>query len=79
MHGKKGTCQIITGLGKTFISLHALYTMPKGDDKIHLFLAEQKDRVKDLREDILKYNKLFNRDVLNDYNLQFQCYQTVYK
>jgi|TARA_R110000822_G_scaffold152112_5_gene291310 superfamily II DNA or RNA helicase len=78
LNGKVGTCQIITGLGKTFISLHALYTMPK-DDKVHLFLAEQRDRVKDLRDDILKYNKLFDRDVLNDYNLKFYCYQTVYK
>ncbi|MBE9490691.1 MAG: DEAD/DEAH box helicase family protein [Bacteroidetes bacterium] len=76
---KTGTCQIITGLGKTFISLHALYTMPRDYSKIHLFLAEQVDRVKDLRDDIEKYNKLFKRDVLNDYNLQFYCYQTVYK
>ena len=75
---KKGTCEIITGLGKTFIALHALYSMPK-DNKEHLFLAEQKDRVKDLRDDINKFNELFNRDVLNDYNLQFYCYQTVYK
>ena len=75
---KEGTLQIITGLGKTFISLHALYTMKK-DDRIHLFLAEQVDRVKDLKDDIEKYNKLFKRDVLNDYNLQFYCYQTVYK
>ena len=79
LNDKKGTCQIITGLGKTFISLHALYTMPRLDGKTHLFLAEQKDRVKDLKDDIEKYNKLFNRDVLNDYNLQFYCYQTVYK
>lgn len=78
LKGKVGTCQIITGLGKTFISLHALYSMPK-DNKIHLFLAEQKDRIKDLKDDIEKYNKFFNKDVLNDYNLQFHCYQTVYK
>lgn len=77
-HNKKGTCEIITGLGKTFISLHALYTMPR-DDKEHLFLAESRDRVVDLKKDIFKYNKIFNRDVLNDYNLQFYCYQTVYK
>lgn len=78
LNGKVGTCQIITGLGKTFISLHALYTMPR-DDSVHLFLAEQKDRVKDLRDDIIKYNEIFDRDVLTDYNLQFYCYQTVYK
>ena len=33
---KKGTLEIITGLGKTFISLHALCTMPKNDN-IHIY------------------------------------------
>jgi superfamily II DNA or RNA helicase len=75
---KKGTLELITGLGKTFCSLHALYEMPR-DDKLHLFLAEAIDRQTDLIRDIVKYNKIFNRDVLNDYNLQFQCYQTVWK
>lgn len=77
-NNKKGTLEIITGLGKTFCALHALYEMPK-DDKIHLFLAEVKDRKKDLYEDILKYNEIFNRDVLKDYNFKFKCYQGVYK
>jgi len=76
--GKVGTCEIITGLGKTFIGLHALYTMPK-NDKLHLFLAETTERKKDVYADIKKYNKIFNRDVLKDYNLQFYCYQTAYK
>lgn len=76
--GKKGTCEIITGLGKTFISLHALYTMPK-DDKVHLFLAETVERKKDLVNDIKKFNKIFNKDVTNDYNLQFTCYQSAYR
>lgn len=75
---KIGTVEIITGLGKTFIGLHALYTMPK-NDKTHLFLAEVVDRKKDLRDDIKKYNKIFNRDVLNDYKLQFKTYQSAYK
>lgn len=75
---KCGTLALITGLGKTFCSLHALYTMPR-DGKLHLFLAEQVDRQTDLIKDIVKYNKIFNKDVLNDYNLQFQCYQTVYR
>ena len=75
---KKGTCEIITGLGKTFIALHALYTMPKNND-VHLFLAEAKDRKTDLESDIKKYNEIFGRDVFRDYNLQFFCYQTVYK
>lgn len=76
--GKKGTCEIITGLGKTFIALHALYTMPKNKD-LHLFLAETTTRETDLQNDILKYNKIFNRDVYNDYNLRFFCYQSAYK
>jgi superfamily II DNA or RNA helicase len=75
---KKGTCEIITGLGKTFIGLHALYTMPKSD-KVHLFLAETTDRKRDVLKDIQKYNKIFNRNVLQDYNLKFYCYQTAYK
>ena len=78
LNSKIGTCEIITGLGKTFIALHALYTMPR-DLKEHVFLAEQTDRVKDLKDDINKYNEIFNVDVLNDYNLNFYCYQTVYK
>ncbi len=72
---KIGTCEIVTGLGKTFIAFHALYTMPK-NKKLHLFLAETKEREKDMLEQIQKYNKIFGRDVLRDYNLKFYCYQT---
>ncbi len=77
--GKKGTCQIVTGLGKTFIALHALYTMPFDKSITHLFLAEVKDRKEDLLREIAKYNLIFKRDVLKDYNLQFACYQKAYK
>lgn len=78
--GKESTCEIITGLGKTFLALKALYTMPKNDqDTVHLFLAEQKDREIDLKKDIEKFNKIYNCNVLADYNLQFFCYQTVRK
>lgn len=76
--GKCNTVEIVTGLGKMFIGFHALYTMPK-DDKIHLFLAEVTDRKKDVLKQIKLYNKIFDRDVLNDYKLKFYCYQTVYK
>lgn len=75
---KKATVEIITGLGKTFIGLNALYTMPKNND-IHLFLAETTGRKKDLLDQIKKYNKIYNVNVLKDYNLKFFCYQTVYK
>lgn len=76
--GRRGSVEIVTGLGKTFIGLHALYTMPRNDD-IHLFLAETVSREADLEADIIKYNEIFGRDVHRDYNLYFKCYQTVYK
>lgn len=79
LNNKNGTCEIITGLGKTFIFLHALYTMPKNDGKTHLFLAETTSREIDLLKDIVKYNDIFKADVLKDYNLEFHCYQSAYK
>jgi superfamily II DNA or RNA helicase len=75
---KIGTAELATGVGKTILALHALYTMDK-DDSIHLFLAETTERKKDLLKDIKLFNKLFNCDVVNDYNIKFYCYQTVYK
>jgi len=79
-NNKCGTTEMITGVGKTFLALKSLYTMPKNDqDTIHLFLAEQKDRLDDLIKDIAKFNVINDCNVMEDYNLQFQCYQTVYK
>ena len=76
--GKVGTCEMITGLGKTFVGLHALHSMPK-DDKIHLFLAETTSREKDLIENVEKYDKIFNTNTFKTYKVEFYCYQTVYK
>jgi superfamily II DNA or RNA helicase len=77
-NNKIGTAEIITGLGKTFLALKALYTMPKHDlDTVHLFLAEQRDREVDFLKDVAKFNEIFKRDVFKDYNVQFHCYQTV--
>lgn len=74
---KKGTAEVITGLGKTFLSLKALYKMPKNNEVKHLFLAEQKDRLVDFIKDVDKFNKIYNCNILQDYNIEFQCYQTV--
>lgn len=76
--GKKGTAEIATGIGKTFLALHALYTMPK-DDKTHLFLAESTSREKDFKDDCDKYAEIFGKHPLKDYDVKFYCYQTVYK
>lgn len=77
-NNKTGTVEVITGLGKTFLALKALYTMPKNDlGTLHLFLAEQRDRETDFLKDVAKFNEIYKRDVFKDYNVQFHCYQTV--
>lgn len=75
--GKRGTTEVITGLGKTFLSLKALYRMPKDSNIKHLFLAEQKDRLVDFIKDVDKFNKIYNCNILQDYDIEFHCYQTV--
>lgn len=78
-YNKKGTFELSTGTGKTIAALHCLHTMPKRDGKVHLFLAEVTDRKTDLYNDILKYDKLFNTNTLNDYTLRFLTYQSSYR
>jgi len=74
----KGTFNVSTGVGKTFMFLHCLHKMPKNKD-VHLFLAEVTDRKKDLWDDIIKYDSIFNTNTLIDYNLKFKTYQSAYK
>ena len=76
---KKGTFELSTGTGKTIAALHCLNTMPKNDGKVHIFLAETNSRETDLNKDILLYNKLFNTNLKEHYNIVFKCYQGVYK
>ena len=68
--GKRGSIQIITGLGKTLISLNAVKLLPK-NAKI-VFLAEQTDRELELRNEQKKWG-------VEDYEIEFACYQTAYK
>jgi len=78
--GKQGTIEAITGIGKMFIFLKALMTMPRHQlDTKHLFLAETTTRDKDLQEQIIIFNSIYNVDILALYNLEFHCYQEVYK
>ena len=75
---KIGTTEIITGMGKTFLFFKALRTFPKYEnDTLHLFLAEQKDRLGDFTKDMIKFNNIYNCNIMAEYNVQFQCYQTV--
>lgn len=74
-NGKRGTLELATGVGKTIAALHCLTTMPRGDGKVHLFLAETEARLKDLNKDIEKYFELFKFDIRKHYRLVFRCYQ----
>lgn len=68
--GKRGTLEIITGLGKTKISLDIVKTYPS-TARI-LFLAETTDREKDLRDEQKKWDT-------EGYEITFACYQSAYK
>lgn len=75
--GCKGTCNMSTGIGKTFTFFKAMMKSCKVGDKI-LFLAETRQREIDLFVDLDKFEKLFNTN-LRQYNIQFECYQSAYK
>lgn len=75
--GRKGTIEAVTGIGKTFISLHAICTFPKGSSVV--FLAEVGQREVDVLQDMHKYKMKFGVDILNDYEFTFACYQSAYK
>ena len=68
-NNKRGTIEIITGLGKTKIAMEAIKLLPKAS-KI-LFLAEVKDREKELRNEAKKWKV--------SHKVDFLCYQSAYK
>ena len=77
----KGTVSLCPGGGKTITSFKALYRMQElglvdfGASVI--FLAETNVREKTVWEDEApKYKKLYNKDVLSDFNFTFHCYQS---
>ena len=72
-----GTVEIATSIGKTWIALDAIMTLPK-DSKV-LFLAETLQREIDLHKDIEKYNSVFGVDILKWVDLEFACYQSAYR
>jgi superfamily II DNA or RNA helicase len=74
---RKGTVNLSTGIGKTFVFLKACKLLPKGS-KI-LFLAETTQREFDLNKDIAFFKKVFKWDLHAHHNLTFACYQTACK
>jgi superfamily II DNA or RNA helicase len=75
---KKGTLEIITGLGKTIIALRAIMTMPKGS--VVLWLAETNQRWKDVENDIQQFKQFYGIDVYEHVDrIEMFCYQSAYK
>lgn len=70
------TVEAVTGIGKTFISL---MTIKELNPKTVLFLAETTLREKGIRDDITKFNELYNYNILEHHNVTFACYQSAYK
>lgn len=68
--GRRGTVEMITGIGKTKVSLDAVKELPK-DARI-IFLAETSQREMDLRKDQIRFE-------CTDYMIHFACYQSAYK
>lgn len=79
-HNKLAVVEAITGIGKNFIFIQALYTCPNPNKTLKvLFLAEQTDRKTDIYNDIAKYHRIYGKNVLEDYNFTFLTYQSAYK
>ena len=76
-NGKRGTIEAVTGIGKTFIGLHAIRSYPAGCSVV--FLAETTLREIDVLADIAKFKEIYNFDVLSHCKFEFACYQSAYK
>jgi len=79
-NGFKGTVMSCPGSGKTFLSFKYLYRLlelgliPKNATVV--FLAETVTREKTLLNDeIPKFKKVYDKEVLSDFNFNFHCYQ----
>lgn len=76
----KGIVSLAPGTGKTILSIKSLYRMLElgliKTGATVIYLAETNVREKTVYEDeIPKFNKLYDKDVLSDFNLLFGCYQ----
>ena len=76
-NNNRGTVEIATGIGKTFIAFHAVMSMPKHSNC--LFLAETTVREDNVRQDSLKYESIYGVNPLKHVNFKFMCYQSAYK
>lgn len=81
--GYKGTINVATGVGKTFIAFKCLYKALKsgkvtGRPKV-IFYAETDIRKITLEEEIAKFKTVYNLDINKDFDISFVCYQAAKK
>jgi len=72
----KGTCEVATGTGKTFIAFWMIYHLKPSTV---LFLAETQLRERNISDDMLFFKKCYNIDIASMCNIEFACYQSAYK
>lgn len=72
----RGTCEIATGHGKTFIAFKLAHHLKP---KHILFLAETEIREKNILDDYAKFKMLYGYDPLENTEIEFACYQSAYK
>lgn len=81
--GYRGTINVATGVGKTFIAFKCLYKALKqnkvsGRPKV-IFYAETDTRKITLEEEIRKFKEIYNLEVDKDFEISFVCYQAAKK
>jgi superfamily II DNA or RNA helicase len=74
---KKGTVEMSTGSGKTFVALHAVNSM-KDNNRI-IFLFEVTDRKKEIIKQIQLYNQVYKTNLFTRYRIEYRTYQSAYK
>jgi len=77
--GYRGTINVATGVGKTFIAFKCLYKALKagkvtGRPKV-IFYAETDVRKMTLDEEAAKFNTIYGLDINKDFEMSFVCYQ----
>lgn len=78
-NNKIGTIELVTGLGKTFILLRAILTMPQNCNV--LLLAETTLRERNIYEDSEKFKLIYGVNPLTEHagKVIFMCYQSAHK
>ncbi len=74
--GERGTAEIATGVGKTFIGFKWLLKYVPKYSKVHFF-AETTVREKTLMDEARKFEEIYGIDIMSIYDIKFVCYQSI--